>query len=411
VVGIALVSIAVGAAVLNAWSDRFRRYTEGDGPPGADPKVRRDGSGAKVAWKSPPAILGVDGAGAAAALAAGAQLVGTGIPIPGALSAPDEVHVAVTERCPVRCDGCYLDAGPERGHADLGALEADLRRLAAMGVFEVALGGGESPARADRVAGLARELGMTPNLTTSGFGVSDARATRMRDLYGQVNISVDGDAGYVATRGWDGRQTGWNAIDRLVAAGVRVGVNTVLSREVLSELEAFGRAIAARGVSEWQWLRYKPAGRATVDYLARRPEPADLDSLWPRLLAIEAETGLVMRIDCSLVPFLVPHLPDPGALARLGVVGCGGGHSLLARTAAGGWAPCSFAAPGEAGDPEVAWATDAVMQSWRGRAERPPEPCGSCPAAAVCRGGCRVVAGFLTGDPLAPDPECPRVRG
>jgi hypothetical protein len=28
----------------------------------------------------------------------------------------------------------------------------------------------------------------------------------------------------------------------------------------------------------------------------------------------------------------------------------------------------------------------------------------------VCRGGCRAVARFLTGDELAPDPECPRVE-
>ncbi len=403
VVGLALVSVVVASALLNTWAERFGRFTR-DGSP-APPKLRRDREGSVARWPDPPALLGLDAAATAAALAMGAEVVGTGV------SAPNEVHVAVTAQCPVRCDGCYLDAGPDRAHADLEALEADLVRLAAMGVFEVALGGGEAPERADRVAAVARSLGLTPNLTTSGFGVTAARAARMAALYGQVNVSLDGLDGYVATRGWDGRKLAVTAIDRLVAAGVRVGVNTVLGRAVLPELEGFAGVLAEHGVREWQWLRYKPAGRATEDYLRRRAEPADLDRLWPRLLAIEAATGLTMRIDCAMVPFLAPHLSDPSVLARFGVVGCTGGETLLARTATGAWAPCSFAGAGAPGEPAAIWADDPMLEAWRGRAARPPEPCASCPVQSVCRGGCRIVAGHLTGDPLAPDPECPRVRG
>jgi radical SAM protein with 4Fe4S-binding SPASM domain len=39
----------------------------------------------------------------------------------------------------------------------------------------------------------------------------------------------------------------------------------------------------------------------------------------------------------------------------------------------------------------------------------PPEPCGSCALAAVCKGGCKAVSRFVDGV-HGPDPECPRVR-
>jgi len=37
------------------------------------------------------------------------------------------------------------------------------------------------------------------------------------------------------------------------------------------------------------------------------------------------------------------------------------------------------------------------------------EPCASCTYHELCRGGCKVVSAHVTGDPAAPDPECPRV--
>ena len=135
-------------------------------------------------------------------------------------------------------------------------------RLAALGVFEVALGGGEVVREDDLVATAdrIRALGMVPNRTTSGFGVTDRVARRMAGRFGQVNVSVDGlGERYAAVRGWDGAAVGLRAIDRLVRAGVRVGVNTVLTRENVDGLEEMGRELAALGVTEWQWLRLKPA--------------------------------------------------------------------------------------------------------------------------------------------------------
>lgn len=448
VVGTALLSAVAVAAVLNAYADRFARWLSRDapppdggpptdgGPPGDeasaappddhdhDPeavRVRLDGDRARIAWPDPPALLEVDAATAEAALARGATRIGRAPGSQNAPTPPTEVHVALTDRCPVACDGCYLDAGPDRGDDDPGVddVHATLDGLADLGVFEVAFGGGEGLLRAD-VAALARHArrrGLTPNLTTTGFGLTVEQAEALAGVCGQVNVSLDGlDETYAAVRGWAGARVGLRAVERLVAAGARVGVNTVLSRRNWDTLDALADALVAAGVSEWQWLRFKPAGRGVDTYGDHTLTPAQALAVWPRLLALEARTGLVMRIDCALVPFLVAHAPDPVALERLGVTGCHGGDRLWSRAADGAWHPCSFAhgLPG-AGEPTRApphavWGSDPTLTAWRARAAEPPDPCSSCAYRAVCRGGCRIVAHHATGDALAPDPECPRVR-
>lgn len=411
VVGAALLSVVAAAAVVNAFADRFSRWRQ---KPEEGAKIRPETFGAFLMLPGSAALLLVDPNAAAAAEGLGAERIGVDVHPVGALSAPIEAHVAVTGRCPVKCTTCYLDAGPDGPPTEPEALDADLQRLAALGVFEIALGGGEVVREEDLIgtADRIRALGMVPNRTTSGFGITDRVARRMAGRFGQVNVSVDGlGADYAAVRGWDGAAVGLRAIDRLVAAGVRVGVNTVLTRENVDGLEEMGRELARRGVSEWQWLRLKPAGRGRDTYAARRLTDDDHDRLWPRTLAIEAETGLAMRWDCAMVPFLASHGVPLETLRTLAVTGCPGGQSLLARTVDGQWAPCSFAhdhaIAGNVGD---VWRDGDTLAVWRDRAATPPEPCGSCTYRAVCRGGCRIVAAHLTGDAMAPDPECPRVR-
>jgi len=392
VVGTMLLTAAGASVVLNVWADRFLRWVgEGGGRVRSDGQVGLDGAVVEVSEHG-------------AALLAGMPQVGDG---------PTEAHLAVTGRCPVACTDCYLSAGPEGDEVDLERLRGQLAELAELGVLEVAFGGGEALLRSEIVALCeeARRLGMTPNLTTSGFGVTPALAVQLAGLVGQVNVSLDGLGDvYVAARGWDGTDRALRAIRALREAGVRVGVNTVLTRAVWERegaLASLGAAIRDAGAQEWQWLRLKPTGRGADVYADLAP---CLDGLWERLLVEEAQ-GIVMRVDCALVPWLAEAGLDPEVAGLLGVRGCVGGQDLWARGVDGTWAPCSFAAGEAVASLEAAWASGATNQAWRARAAAPPEPCASCTWQSLCRGGCRIVAGHVTGDSLAPDPECPRVRG
>jgi radical SAM protein with 4Fe4S-binding SPASM domain len=336
-------------------------------------------------------------------------------------SAPVEVHLAVTAKCGAGCEGCYLDAHASGVEPPREALELELEALAEAGALTVAFGGGEPTTRddLDELALAARARGITPVLTTSGLGLSDARAEKLR-AFAQVNVSYDGPGEtYARVRGFDGAAAAEQAIGRLRRAGVRVGVNVVLTRDSYVRLRQTIARARLLGAQEAQLLRYKPAGRAaSLDYLARRLTPEQARSLGPTLRAIAhsvadaASAPFSIRIDCALVPFLSadPELAaDPARMTRFGVFGCEAGGALAAVTVDGRVAPCSFAhATALRGVDLAAHAEDEELARWRRWVEAPPAPCDTCSLRPVCKGGCKVVASFVTGT-HGPDPECPRV--
>jgi len=335
-------------------------------------------------------------------------------------SAPIEVHLAVTSRCGAGCKGCYLDARPDGHEPPRESLETLLDAMQDAGVFTVAFGGGEPTTRDDlaELAGAARARGITPVVTTSGLGLTDARLERLR-AFEQVNVSYDGSSEtYARVRGFDGAGAAERAIERLAAAGVRVGVNVVLTRESFPRLQETLERARSLGACEAQLLRYKPAGRAaSLDYLAQRLTAAQGRAFAGTLRALSqslcADGSFRLRIDCALVPFLSTDeeiARDPGRLARFGVFGCEAAGALAAVTATGHVAPCSFApATGlPAADLADGHEQDPDLTRWRAWGDAPPEPCASCPIRVVCKGGCKVVSSFVEGT-HGSDPECPRV--
>ena len=378
-------------------------------------RARAERFGALVSTEEPAATLCVDRRMAQRLGVEGGPLWDGEAPSPlavRALEGPVEVHVAVTDRCPAGCSGCYADARPDGFEPTFEELAARLRTLADMGTMSIAFGGGEATLHRDlpRLAELARSLGMVPSVTTSGLGIDAARARALRAM-AQVNVSHDGVAGaYHAVRGYEGGRVAERAIAHLLEAGIPVGVNTVLTRQSFDALEETARHVEALGACELQLVRLKPAGRGRLEYLDRRLDPTRVAALPELLRRLSRERALGVRIDCAMVPFIAAD-PDVRLedLLRFGVSGCEAGRSLLALHADGTTSGCSFARTPEMRG-AMGWNDRAALDRFRDYPARAPEPCASCPVRPACRGGCRVVAEFVGGDAWQPDPECPRVR-
>ncbi|MEO7109442.1 MAG: radical SAM protein [Polyangiaceae bacterium] len=341
---------------------------------------------------------------------------------------PIEVHVAVTSQCGAGCEGCYLDAKPDGAHVPHDDLMKTFDALERSGVFTVAFGGGEPTLRDDigELAIQAKRRGITPVVTTSGIGLTAAKVERLREL-AQVNVSYDGVGDdYEKVRGFDGANAAERAIQMLKAAGIKVGVNVVLTQGTFENLSATIARAKELGACEAQLLRYKPAGRAaSLDYLAKRLRPEQVNAFSKTLRELVAEhcdtdfsptAGLAsfsIRVDCALVPFFSadPELAgDPDRLTRFGIFGCEAGGALAAVRSDGLVAPCSFAGPTETrGDAIDDHDVDKTLSAWRAYAAAPLEPCASCTLRHVCRGGCKIVSSFVD-HAHGPDPECPRVR-
>ena len=85
--------------------------------------------------------------------------------------APELVDIKITDFCPTGCSYCYQDSTKEGTHGELDFIESLAYSLKDMGVFEVALGGGEPTMHPDFVKILKtfRGHGIVPNFTTRSY--------------------------------------------------------------------------------------------------------------------------------------------------------------------------------------------------------------------------------------------------
>jgi radical SAM protein with 4Fe4S-binding SPASM domain len=331
---------------------------------------------------------------------------------PAPLSAPTEVHIVLSRQCAAGCKGCYVDATPQGAALPYDEACRILDELAQMGVFHVALGGGEA-LELDylfAVADHARKVGITPNLTTSGLGLDETTAKRCA-VFGQINVSVDGvGKAYETARGFDGFRHAEKALRLLRAVKPEVGVNCVVSRSSYEHVPAVAKLFKTLKLNELELLRFKPVGRG-----ARLDEELTLDQakgIFPLARKLVFRHRIRVKLDCSFAPMVFWHKPSKAAAAFFGVQGCVGGDVLAAVQPEGFLTGCSFTAGREA-DARVPGAMAAAwpqgFSEFRGYVATAPEPCASCDYLSLCRGGCRAVSN-AHGKFEAPDPGCPRVQ-
>lgn len=332
------------------------------------------------------------------------------------LSAPLEAHLQLTNQCDVGCQGCYTGAtkSPAAGEWGLDQWKRAVDELADMGVFHLALGGGESatlPWLGD-IAAHARDRGLIPNLTTSGLHGLDELLS-IAHLFGQINVSMDGlGETYAAVRGVNGFSAADGALIRLRKQKREIGINVVVTRQNFDSIGALFAYARRRRLNEVELLRFKPAGRGAAAHRQLAPSDAQNRALLPAIREAVKRHRVRARADCSLTPMIAHHRPDPALLAKLAVYGCTGGDFLVGVKATGQVAACSFAAPPRerpsAHTLSAYWQKPHAFGAFRDW-QNEPEPCRSCDYFSLCRGGCKAVSAHLSGDPRAPDPECPRV--
>ena len=163
--------------------------------------------------------------------------------------------------------------------------------LADLGTREVVLIGGEAYLH-DGFFEIARRLsdrGVTPIVTTGGWGITAELATRMAESGIQrVSVSVDGlEATHDRMRAKRGgfRQC-LRALELIKQAGMDPQANTNFNRFNTADLEGLYLILLAAGVTSWQVQITSPLGRA-----ADRPQmlfqPYDLLDFIPRLARVK----------------------------------------------------------------------------------------------------------------------------
>jgi MoaA/NifB/PqqE/SkfB family radical SAM enzyme len=177
---------------------------------------------------------------------------------PGEAPRPRHAVWELTSACDQRCVHCGPRSGARR--ADELTTEECLRlvdELAAAGVGEVTLIGGEAYLRSDLllIVRKIREHGMTPTLTTGGYNLTRELADGLVEAgIRSVSVSIDGlEACHDALRGRPHSfQRAFAALRHLRAAGSQIACNSQINARTMEELPALLELLAPEGIHAWQ---------------------------------------------------------------------------------------------------------------------------------------------------------------
>jgi radical SAM protein with 4Fe4S-binding SPASM domain len=257
------------------------------------------------------------------------------------LRAPLVAHWALTYRCNLHCAFCYSESGPHRAAGS--DTETRLRlvdRLAAWGVFEVALGGGEPTILPDFPVVLAaiRRAGMVPNVTTNGTIATPAVVQALAEHAGIVHFSADRPELLNAARGPDIFARLHESARLLHRAGVRLGMNLLVTPDNVKDIVRSLQTALDLGMGSVTLLR--PKGEWTAQHWPGFPTAADLDRLADGLRAFMANrpplrlyVDTALRSEWSCLGLFEDPEPE--------VLGCGGGQRHVAVTPEGEVYACS----------------------------------------------------------------------
>ncbi|GAA3446450.1 TIGR04053 family radical SAM/SPASM domain-containing protein [Planomonospora venezuelensis] len=365
--------------------------------------------------------------------------------------APFIVIWEATRACPLACLHCRAEAVPERDPSELTTDEAVelMRQITAFGrpapLFVIT--GGDPFARPDlyELIGRARELGLAPAVSPSATPTLTADGlARLREAGTNViSLSLDGATAarhddFRGFAGVFGRTL--QAWQQARETGLKVQINTTVTRANLMDLPDIARLVRDRGALLWSLFLLVPTGRgrSLTSLTAAETEDVlnfayDIAETVPvkateahhfRRIAVQRHilhahgadhvTGLGLG---SLYRTLLRRAVHSGLVrasrTRRPPIDVSAGRGLVFVSHTGQVSPSGFL-PLPAGDVRERPLTEIYRSSPVFTALRDPDRlagrCGACEFRTVC-GGSRSRAFALTGDALAEEPWCSYVPG
>lgn len=107
--------------------------------------------------------------------------------------APEMLDISITNWCDLGCDFCYRGSSPAGGHMRLEDYSWLIQEAAEVGVYQVALGGGNPNQHPDfcEILRMTREdFDIVPNYTTNGRGLTDKVLKYTKKYCGAVALSI-----------------------------------------------------------------------------------------------------------------------------------------------------------------------------------------------------------------------------
>lgn len=293
---------------------------------------------------------------------------------------PELLDIAITNWCDRGCFFCYRKSDQTGRHMSLEHYREVIQQAKSMHAFQVALGGGNPNQHPDfvEILRLTREdFGIVPNYTTNGRGLTDKVLEATKRYCGAVAVSA-----------YEPYRDTMDAIERLVASGIRTNVHFILSSRTIDigiEWLKTPPPFLAR-TNGLVFLNYKPVGRHAEEQLLANRSPR-IEEFF-RLATTVRHPWRIGFDTCSIT-----GLARFGNAHDVSLEGCDSGRFSLFVSEDLRVYPCSFMV--EAGYEGVSLHGTTLREIWqrdpmfsRIRAQHAAQGCGDCQTKSHCLSGC-----------------------
>ncbi len=323
-------------------------------------------------------------------------------------TAPTQLNLELTTRCPLNCPQCYCDLTRGKDLPLDRAVEV-LREAAAMGVVNINLSGGETMVYPHlyEVIGECAKLGLQSAVALSGWGVDEDSLHKL--VSGGVNeiyISLNGSTEEVSRHTRDGHDLAIQALELLSEVGYpRTAVNWVAHRSNIHDFENVAALCVKLGVKDIVVIAFKPDSAHSMESAPTGEQVLELAATIKRLQKEQA--GLSIEVESCYSPLRAYLRQKFFMNINIGVSkGCGAGRDGVSLDVDGHFTPCRHLDYPEAfeklGD---YWYNSDILNKLRAVEESPEEPCAGCRYERNCL-SCLAVNAKLQGRIVKANSQC-----
>lgn len=254
--------------------------------------------------------------------------------------------------------------------------------------FQIALGGAGDPNKHpefEKILQISRYYNIVPNLTTSGYGLTDTEIGIIKKYCGAVAVSwysrlVIKDDTYD-----ESNFATIECINRLVNYGCQTNVHYVVSKDTIDEaILRLQDDLFPIGIAAVIFILYKPVGYGKKDKVLSDDEKLDKFLM----LAIEHKHPYRIGFDTCFTAALVRKNISPVCIDA-----CEAGTFSMYINSQLKCYPCSF---GQNNDLYDSMKNKSLRDVWNGevfssfRAKSMHAYCNSCSSIKMCQGGCKI---------------------
>lgn len=314
-------------------------------------------------------------------------------------SFPELIDIGIMGKCDAAKVGMCSRAGVECYQNAIGSNKdnmslADYERIMEQSknrVFQVALGGAGDPNKHEKfeeILAMTREYGIVPNMTTSGYNISDDEISSIRKYCGAVAVSF-----YSRLRkdGKEGNLVTIETINKFVDAECITNIHYVVSDETIEEaIYRLENNVWPQKISAIIFILYKPVG------LGRREKTVKWDERMHLFLdaAIKRKHAYRVGFDTCFTPALAKY---EDFLDIASIDACEAARFSMYIDSEMNAYPCSF--DNQEGKYKVSLKNKKIIDAWNSKEfeqfrTAKKNKCNGCERINLCNYGCGLELGI-----------------